>query len=450
MISTRTPAGRRALAAAAFLLLLPAAASAQTAAGRLASDSTTAQAAAAPPAAPSAPAVVVLADAGTDGFGLRSSDGAFRLRLQGVGQYDARAFPADDDDRAINGFDVRRVRADLRGTVYSQYDFRVNLDYAGNRVDVLDAYLEGRFSPALQIRAGKFKAPVGLERLQSVSALTFPERAFPTALVPNRDVGLQIAGGLGGSRLSYALGVFNGVPDGGSADADLSDSKDLAARLFVQPFAGGPAALRGLGFGVAGTIGEQSGSVATSGLPSLRTTIGRSTFLRFRSDGTEGGSAALDGRRTRISPQGWWYLGPVGVLGEYVRSTSDVRIAEEVEELTSSAWQVAGSWVLTGEAASYRGVSPARPFEPSSGGWGAVELAARVHAIEVDEAAFPLFINPVGAAAEATAYTLGLNWYLNRFVRLQAHWERTDFTAAPDAVALDDENVLITRFQVAF
>src|SRR5690606_32168608 len=105
--------------------------------------------------------------------------------------------------------------------------------------------------------------PVGLERLQSVSVVTFPERGFPTALVPSRDIGVQVQGGLGGSALTYAVGLFNGAGDGATGDSDLSDSKDVAGRLFFQPFAGGPAALRGLGFGIAGTVGEQRATPAS-------------------------------------------------------------------------------------------------------------------------------------------------------------------------------------------
>jgi phosphate-selective porin OprO/OprP len=48
-------------------------------------------------------------------------------------------------------------------------------------------------------RAGQYKAPVGLERLQSASAIVFLERAFPTELAPNRD-----------------RGVFSRVPNAGS------------------------------------------------------------------------------------------------------------------------------------------------------------------------------------------------------------------------------------------
>ena len=435
----------RTIAFVLFSLGIPAVARAQSGTGGASEGANT------PLAAPTvAPNATVTADAGVDGFGVRSHDGAFRLRLQGLAHYDGRAFLSDDADSFTDGFDLRRVRADVRGTVHSLYDFRLNLDYAGNRVDVLEAYLEGRFSPAVQIRVGKFKAPVGLERLQSASALTFAERAFPTALVPNRDVGVQMQGSLGGARVSYAAGLFNGVSDGASGDSDSSDSKDLAGRLIVQPFVRGPEPLRGLAIGIAGTAGEQRGTATSPGLPSFRTAIGRGTFLRFRGDGTEPGSAVLDGRRTRLAPQGSWYWGPVGLLAEYVRSTSEVRVADETGRLRTTAWQVSGSWVLTGEPASYRGVTPSRPFEPGSSASGAIELAGRVHGLEVERSAFPRFASPSGLAAGATAYTLGLNWYLNRFVRLQTNWERTQFDAADPSAVLRDENVLITRVQLAF
>ena len=45
-----------------------------------------------------------------------------------------------------------------------------------------------------KFRFGKFKPPVGLERLVSDSDMLFVERALPTDLVPNRDVGVQVYG----------------------------------------------------------------------------------------------------------------------------------------------------------------------------------------------------------------------------------------------------------------
>ena len=402
-------------------------------------------------AAPQSGAVATVVDAGADGFGIRSADGSFRLRFNGVAQYDGRVFARDEAESLVNGFEIRRLRADLRGTVYGSYDFRVNVDYAGNRVEVLDAYLEGRFARAFQVRAGKFKPPVGLERLQSVSTLFFTERAFPTALVPSRDVGVQVQGDVLGGTLNYAVGVFNGAADGAVGEGDTSDSKDLAGRLFLRPFAGSEVpALSGLAFGVAGTIGEQHGTTSVPGVPALRSTIGRTTFLRLRGDGTAGGTVLLEGRRTRVSPQASWYWGSLGAIGEYVRSTSEVRLGGEPRELKNRAWQLTGSWVLTGEAASDRNVDPARPFDPSEGGWGAFQLAGRIQRIETDAGTFPFLADPNVSAQGATGYTIGLNWYLNRFVKIQSDYELTRLRAAEGGVAADDEHVFATRIQVSF
>src|SRR5690242_21395265 len=40
-----------------------------------------------------------------------------------------------------------------------------------------------------------------------------------------------------GKTLAYQVGVFNGVEDGGSGDIETTDDgKDIAARIFAQPF----------------------------------------------------------------------------------------------------------------------------------------------------------------------------------------------------------------------
>src|SRR5205823_3707158 len=106
----------------------------------------------------------------------------------------------------------------------------------------------------------KFKEPVGLERLQSGANLLFVERGLPTQLVPNRDVGVQLHGELFDGAVNYAAGLFNGVQDSGSGDSDVGsdDHKDVAARLFAQPFKKSkPGPLQGLGFGLGGSWGNQ-------------------------------------------------------------------------------------------------------------------------------------------------------------------------------------------------
>src|SRR4029077_7261079 len=119
------------------------------------------------------------------------------------------------------------------------------------------------------IRAGKGKTPFGLERLHSASNLLFFERAAPTLLVPERDIGIQVLGDISGGVVSYLAGVMNGVPDGGSADVDTNESKDLSGRFIVRPFNKiEKSPLKSLYFAISGSTGRQTGAAA---LPTFRT-----------------------------------------------------------------------------------------------------------------------------------------------------------------------------------
>src|SRR3954468_2635163 len=182
--------------------------------------------------------------AGPGGFSFSSADTNFLLKVRGYVQADGR-FYVNDHIPGNDTFLMRRVRPIFEGTVWKHYDFRVMLDFASginssasNNGFLQDGYLNVHYWPEFQIQVGKFKPPVGLERLQSGANLLFAERGLPTQLVPNRDVGLQLHGQIMEGVLGYQVGVFNGVQDGASGDSDVGtdDHKDVAARLFAQPF----------------------------------------------------------------------------------------------------------------------------------------------------------------------------------------------------------------------
>ena len=165
-----------------------------------------------------------------------------------------------------------------KGTVFKIFDFQIMPDFGGGQSVLYDAYLEARFSPAFRVRAGKFKPPVGLERLQSATDLVFVERAAPTVLVPNRDVGVQLGGELAGASSSTPVGVFNGVVDGGIADTATVRRQGVrgAALLASVPArATAPMPAIDLGLGVAASRGEQDGTVARRSCRCYRTTGSR-------------------------------------------------------------------------------------------------------------------------------------------------------------------------------
>jgi phosphate-selective porin OprO and OprP len=387
--------------------------------------------------------------AGKDGFSLKSADGSFVLKLRGYVQLDGRFFQSDDQRPATDTFTLRRVRPILEGTVYKIFDFRIMPDFGGGQTVLQEAYLEGRLSPLFKVRAGKFKPHVGLERLQSGADLLFAERAFPTNLVPNRDLGVQISGDLAGGVASYAAGVFNGVPDGASGDGDTNDDKDYAARLFFQPFVQGTGMFKNLGFGVAGSTGDQEGTTAAPNLPAFRTP-GQQTFFSYRADGTVPNTVIADGQRTRLSPQAYLYIGPFGLLTEYAISKQEVRRDTIARELAHKAWQVAASWVLSGGEPSYRAVNPKKVFDPAAHTWGAFEIAARYHKQEIDDDAFPTFANPASSASVAEAWAVGFNWYFNRNLRLLLDYETTRFEGGAATGDREDETIIFSRFQIAF
>ena len=398
-----------------------------------------------PPAKPAdpqaAPAPPVTAG-WRDGFFVQSERGDFRLQMGALIHADGRFALGDDGEAVTDTFLIRRVRPYLRGRFAQRFEFYLNPDFAGGTLVVQDAYIDTVLSPAFRIRAGKAKTPFGLERLQPVSTIVFFERALPTALVPNRDVGIQVLGDLAGGILGYQAGVLNGVADGGSGDADSSDSKDLAGRIVVRPFARDPQSpLRGLTVGIAGSRGRQSGAGA---LPAYRTASAQQPFFSYT------GSVA-DGVRTRYSPQASYYYKSFGGFAEYVHSELPVRRGAVTADIPHDSWQVAASWVLTGEAATEAtpGVRPRANFDFGAGHFGALQIAARYHALAVDDRAFSLGLATTGASREAEAWTVGLNWILTPNLKYVVNFERTVFDDDAEA-ARQPENALVFRTQVSF
>lgn len=383
-----------------------------------------------------------------DGFFLQSPSGDFKLKLRGYAQADARFFPFDDGDTGSDSFFLRRVRPIFEGTVYKYFDFRIMPDFGDGKTVLQDGYMDVRYFPYASLRAGKFKTPFSLERLQSGAELLFVERSIAQNLAPNRDVGVELYGDLLDGAASYQLGILNGVFDGGSSDGDVATDKDFAGRVFFSPFKNTDwRPVQGLGFGVAGTYGRRAGEPVSS---LAFKTAGRSSFYRYDADAKVVGR----GNQWRVGPQLYHYWGPLGLMGEYF--VSDSQIAGTVADITVKAderslgWFVQASVVLTGEDASYKTVVPINAFDPAQGRWGAFEIAGRVSNVDLGDEA--LGAKLAKGTNEAWAYTAGLNWYLNKAFKLQFNYERTDFDGKPKfgTNTRDHEDVLITRFQIAY
>jgi phosphate-selective porin OprO/OprP len=391
----------------------------------------------APTATPaSAPAV---AAGWQDGFFIQSANGENRIQFGAVVQADGR-FTTDDPAPFTDTFTIRKARPTLQGRVAKYFDFRLTPEFGNGAATVLDAYVDTRFSNAFRVRVGKDKSPVGLEVLYADPGLLFPERSLASSLIPNRDVGVQVQGDLAGTKVSYALGVFNGIVDGSSStsDVDTNSGKDVAGRVLLQPFRNTRtpgSVLNNLAFHIGASTGSQTGT-----LPSFKTSAGQ-TYFSYT-------GANANGTRTRVTPAVAYDYGHAGAFAEYARTTQRISKGGTASDITNDGWNVSGTWILTGEAASSGVIRPKLPFDPSAGHWGAVQLVARYSQLQVDREAFDASLASAGASRIAHQVTIGADWYPVAFVKYYLAYERTSFDGGFGT--RPDEHSIIFRTQLAF
>ncbi len=392
------------------------------------------------------------------GFFLQSPDGQNKINVGGYVRFDGRYF-TNSVDGGTSTFLFRRARLDLKGKFLKYYEFKFMPDFAGGQVVIQDAYLNVNYVPWARLQAGKYKSPTGLERLQSANALTFIERGLPTNLVPNRDLGFMLWGQPFYGALEYQLAIMDGTVDGGSLnnDTDVNDDKMFAGRLFFLPFKDRPWEFaRGFGFGIAGTYGEQKGSLASPQLPQYRSD-GQQVFFSYvtNTPATAAGTAKAYGGQSRIAPQGYWYWGPFGFLWEWTQSAHTVQLHSVPAPLTATSWQTQISYVLTGEESTFRGVTPNKNFDPFKlldGYWGAWQIAARYAELSVEKKVYTLgFASRARSAREADAWAIGVNWVLNPMVRLMLDFDNTTYTGgAANGANRKEEELLMSRVQFVF
>ena len=394
------------------------------------------------PAPPPAPYPTAAPPVAPGPFTLPSADGQSRLKVGGMIQTHVTAYTGGRTGNSA--FTLRRVRPILDGTLYNWVDFRLMPDFGEGKVVLQDAFIELRLRPQVHLRTGKFKVPYSLERLQAAADVLFVERSLAGNVIPVRDVGVMLMGVPGKSGFEWEVGAFNGVYDSGATDGNGDNALELAGRLFYQPFQSRPESrLKGLGFGIAGTTGSAREALNNQ---TFRT-AGRNAFFRY----TEG--VAGDGQRTRLAPQFFFYTGSFGLLGEHFTTRQKIRkdALTTTDEITG--FNLQASYVLTGEATSFRNVVPRHPFDPATGKGGAYEVAVRYAQVRNDGTTFRLgFANPASSAEKASAWTVGMNWYATRQVKAKVNFERTDFgrSLAFSSGKQRVENAILAELQLGF
>lgn len=329
-----------------------------------------------------------------------------------------------------SGFDSGEIewqdrRIGVEGTAFKRFTFEISRELGDDfesahdlseKTRWRDVYGNMRVSRAFNLQAGRFKLPFGREELTGETNLDFVHRSLAArVLSPGRDAGVMAHGRLLDRRLSYQAGYFTRDGDNGRTSETQGGRGAFAARLVVAPFALlEDSALAPIEIGVAMADSHLDNRLGLRG----RTVLGDGIFFD---------RLYVNGQRRRIGLDAAWEHGPRSLSAEYI-VVSDERKAmgfdgADLANIDARAWYVAGTWALTGERKHGR-LEPRKDL--LQGGFGAVELSARVEALRFEAAGYPTstFGFPTLEDLSTNAdhvVTFGINWYLNHYLKLQGN-----------------------------
>lgn len=377
---------------------------------------------------------------GQAGFGMVSADGASTLITHWLLQTDLRTFLDEDSPRPDrDAFLVRFAGVRVDAMLARRFRAQLFANLAENRLILLDAWVEIELASWLRLRAGKFAYPISQERLTPQIALPFVSTSVAAMMLPSRDTGLHLLGGLPDGLLSWNLALTNGAAVGGSGDGDTNSQKEVIGRLFARPLARtGVESLAQLGVGVGASRGRHTGTPESPQLPILSTYGGLNFF-------TYAPTAVASGIARRIVPHLTWGYGPVSLYTDAVWARDRVNGID----VSSRALSAIATAVLTGEdAAPLAFIVPARPLDLAAGRIGAVVLVGGAGEVEIGREAFPELADPLVAMRRMRVYGGGVNWYPTSGVAVLLSYGHHTFASARGVPARADENTVVVRLQL--
>jgi phosphate-selective porin OprO/OprP len=414
-----------------------------------------------PPSAKPAPKITQSA---SNKFAIESADGQYTIGLTGRLHLDVGDYVNVNHKSQVvgpqnlnSGFNARRARLGITGKAAGDFTYTFIYD-AGGSADSSQGVIETAQFAYTGLKGANYNTSFEfgysdtfftLEEAMSSNDMLFMERAAPQIVATGVNAGdnrSNIGGRYYDDRLwvgAYVTGPANGNAHGVGETVGafqrvayqfLSDpnySLHLGADLdeIIKPAGAGP--------GTANTV-------TLASQPELR--IDNTTLL---TTGAIGSSSLVTG--TNHSVKGGYIAGfeaagnygPFYAMGEYYHYSID-RIG--LANVQFDGEYVDASYTLTGESRKYNkatgaygGIVPAHDFSPSSGYWGAFEIAARYSYVDLTSnftGGVPISATSQPSAingGKETGYTVGLNWYPNTYMRVMLNYIHEDFQKANPA-----------------
>ena len=366
---------------------------------------------------------------------VESDDGDFKIKMGGRIQYDVMFIREDDSLKAHfdaqNGAEFRRARLYTSGTLFGNFKFKFQVDFAPAKVVIKDAYLMLTKIPVVgNFQAGNFKQPFSMEMHTSSKYITNMERPLVNQFDHDRDLGFMLFNQHFDRRLSWFAGYF--FPSNNLGKYKGSNYQ-ITGRIAGLPVYKTDKRYTVWQIDMAYSYHFYNNESFLMGAKPEAHLV--PAYVRLKIDG--------------VNHSHLWNAGTALVLGPFAfqaaYSFSQVCPAAE-SELTKDRYYLDAyfgtvSCFLTGEhknfskkKTAFDRVNPKKNF--GKAGIGAIELSLRYSAIDFNDHDLQ-----AGAMNDVTA---GLNWYLNPAVRFTFNYI---YAKAAD---LGSSNIFQMRFQVAF
>jgi phosphate-selective porin OprO/OprP len=344
----------------------------------------------------------------------------FSVDFRAKFQNDFRDYDSEVTDDA-GAHELHRARIGVEGRFLKVFEFELERELSDTRNPLKDAFVNWRRYRHFQVKAGRFKAPFGMEQLTGPTQMDFAHRSGISAhLAPGRDVGVMAHGPIWNATLKFETGVFRHDGDNARVAGNVrAGGPTFVARLRATP---GrrlivPRFLKDL---------ELGGGFATTRIPegaySLRgqTVANKSFFRRLE----------VHGQRLRLGAQLHWVFRPFKIDGEYVQ-VSDQRLGQgllgdDLPDMLSRGWYLTGAWTIFDRSKAYgKGRSFFRSVYHAHPLW-ALELATRYEQLRFGSAGHTGAPSRSSRAANILSasnrtLTLGANLALNRYTRIQVN-----------------------------
>ena len=367
-----------------------------------------------------------------------------------------------DEPFLFEEWELHRLRFGVEGEIFRHIQYQVEREAKSSasanplRSPWRDVYVETDYINNAQVRVGKFKVPFGLDAQGGDSTLDFVYRSLGGQyLAPGRDIGVMVRGRFFDRALNYWVGGFKQDGENSRSVKTIGVTGELvgigeragAGRLTVRPFRklGGPLAEAELGADY--MFSDVSDDlVVPTGLRG-RTVVSEYTFFD---------RVFVKGQRRRFGIDVDWAHGPFGAQAEFLQVTEARQRQglgdQDLNPARARSWYAVGSVVLTGEQKS-GGVVPRKGL--LVGGVGALEVATRYEQLRFDSkpGQDPPFRNSRAETIFPSGdrvWTVGLNWYVNRWSKIQVNGIREHATDLERSPTLDGSAYwsTVVRFQL--